>query len=290
MKATAAYASESSAQTALNTQLRPSDLEAYAHEMPVATAVLPRLQSLLLSPETSITDIVDLVMLDPGLAARVMQAAGSPHYGRAEPVRSLSEALHRLGAEEVYRVVAAFAMSKFLNRPLRAYGLNPAEYWRRSLTCALVMVDLAPASGLDARVAYTVGLLHALGMIFIDRHLRCVGAPGLSFGRLPMSAVPRQELMLTGMNHARAAAFVLRAWNFSEEIVEPIEHQLSPAGAHTHRAMAALLAEARDVATDLAASLPAPGTIALEPLRGLLNDDWQISIAEQILMIEGSSH
>jgi len=54
--------------------------------------------------------------------------------------------------------------------------------------------------------------------------------------------------------------------------------------------MAALLAEARDVATDLAASLPAPGTIALEPLRGLLNDDWQISIAEQILMIEGSSH
>ena len=289
MKANAAFASDSSVQSTAETQLRPSDLEAYAHEMPVATSVLPRLQALLLSPETSITDIVDIVMLDPGLAASVMQAAGSPIHGRSEPVRSLAEALHRLGAEEVYRVVAAFAMSKFLNRPLRTYGLNPADYWRRSLTCALVMVDLAPASGLDARVAYTVGLLHALGMIFIDRHLRSVGSPGLCFGRLPMSAVPRQELLLTGMNHARAAAFVLRAWNFSEEVVEPIEHQLNPAGAHNHRAMAALLAEARDVAADLASSLPAPGANALESLPGLLNDEWKVSIAEQILMIEGST-
>jgi HD-like signal output (HDOD) protein len=290
MKALVSPPAEAPTQTAMDTLLRPADLEAYAHEMPIATAVLPRLQSLLLSEQTNITDIVDLVMLDPGLAARVMQAAGSAVYGHRDPVRSLSEGLQRLGADEVYRVVAAFAMSKFLNRPLRTYGLGPAEYWRRSLACALVMVDLAPASGLDARVAYTVGLMHALGMIFIDRHLRCVGAPNLRFGRGPANAVPRQELMLTGMNHARAAAFVLRAWNFSEEIVEPIEHQLSPAGAHAHRAMASLLAEAREVALELAACLPPPGSTMTDPLRNLVGDEWRISIAEQILLIEGPAH
>ncbi len=272
----------------VETLLRPADLEAYAREMPIASAVLPRLQALLLAEETSISDIVDLVMLDPGLAMRVMQAAGNPRCGSGLPVHGLSEALLRLGAEEVYRVTAAFALSRYLNRPLRSYALAPAVYWRRSLACALAMVDLAPAAGLDIRIAYTVGLLHALGMVFIDRHLRCVGAPNLRFGPMSPSLLPKAEVMLTGMHHARAAAFVLRAWNFGEEIVEPIEHQLAPGGSLKHRAMTSLLAEARAVALELSAKLPAPGEYSATPLAELLGDEWRGSIAEQLLVIEGA--
>ena len=273
----------------VDTLLRPADLEAYAREMPIATAVLPRLQALLLAEETSIGDIVDLVMIDPSLALRVMQAAAGPRAG-GHPVNSLADALARLGAEEVYRVTAAFALSRFLNRPLRSYCIGPAEYWRRSIACALAMVDLAPANGLDERVAYTVGLLHAMGMVFIDRHLRCVGAPNLRFGPMPPDQLPRAEVMLTGMHHARAAAFVLRAWNFSEEIVEPIEHQLRPGGALHHRAMASLLAEARTVAAELVAKLPPPGQDESAPLSSLFDDEWRVSLAEQILQLEGSPY
>ena len=150
------------------------------------------------------------------------------------------------------------------------------------------MVDLAPASNLDARVAYTVGLLHAIGMVFIDRHLRCVGTPTLRFGNLAPGDVPYQELQLTGMNHARAAAFVLRAWNFSEEIVEPIEHQLQPGHAPLHRRMAGILSEARDMAAELVAKLPPPGTEPARPLAEMLGDEWRGAIAGQILVIEGS--
>ena len=269
-----------------DTLLRPADLEAYAREMPIASVVLPRLQSLLLAENTSISDIVDLVMLDPGLAARIIQSASSAIYGRP-PVTSLGEALARLGSDEVYRVTAAFALSKFLNRPLRCYGVSQTEYWRRSLACALVMVDLAPASGLDERVAYTVGLLHALGMVFIDRHLRCVGAPNLRFDPMQPGMLPKAEVTLTGMHHARAAGFVLRAWNFSDDIIEPIEHQLAPGGAIKHRAMASLLAEASSVAAELAPKLELPGRELTLPLPKLLGDDWRISIAEKILAIEG---
>ena len=287
MHATASLPIAPTAPQPVDTLLRPADLEAYAHEMPIAAMVLPRLQAMLFAADTSIRDVVDLVMIDPGLAARVIQAASSPAYTRAEPVNSLSEALARLGADETYRITAAFALSKFLNRPLRCYGLGSTEYWRRSIACALTMVDLAPASGLDPRLAYTVGLLHALGMVFIDRHLRCVGAPNLRFGPMPPTSLPKAEVMLTGMNHARAAAFVLRTWYFSESIVEPIEHQFNPGASLKHRAMASLLAEARAIAAELAAKLPPPGEDLPMPLSELLGDEWRASIAEQILVIEG---
>lgn len=287
MHASASLANASTASLPVDTLLRPSDLEAYAHEMPIAAMVLPRLQAMLFSADTSIRDIVDLVMIDPSLAARVIQAASSPVYGSGQPVDSLAEALTRLGSDEVYRITAAFALSKFLNRPLRSYNLGPNEYWRRSIACALAMVDLAPASGLDERLAYTVGLLHALGMIFIDRHLRNVGAPDLRFGPIPTTSLPKAEVMLTGMHHGRAAAFVLRTWYFSEAIVEPIEHQFNPSGALRHREMCSLLAEARTVATELAAKLPPPGQDLAIPLEKLLGDEWRVSIARQILVIEG---
>ncbi|MFT3828747.1 MAG: HDOD domain-containing protein [Opitutaceae bacterium] len=286
MPASALFAASAPAQAAA-TLLGPADLEAYAREMPIATTVLPRLQSLMRAEATSISDIVDLIMLDPGLAVRVVQAAGNARFGHSRPATSLAEALLRLGAEEVYRVTAAFALSRFLNRPVRCYGLGPAEFWRRAIACALTMVDLAPASGLDTRTAYTVGLLHATGMVFIDRHLRCVGAPNLRLASATSEELARVEIAHTGLHHAQAAAFVLRAWGFGEEIVEPVEHQLRPGGSLRHREMTSLLAEARAIAGEIIAQLPRSGEEPVRPLREVLPDEWRAALAERILAFDG---
>jgi HD-like signal output (HDOD) protein len=270
----------------VDTLLRPADLEAYAREMPLATTVLPRLQSLLHAETASIGDIVDLVMLDPGLALRLIQATAGPRHGHRLPAVDLASALLQLGAEEIYRVTATYTLGRLLNRSLRCYGISPTEFWRRSVACALAMADLAPAGGLDTRTAYTVGLLHAVGMIFIDRHLRCVGAPQLRFGPLPPERLPRAEVMLTGMHHARAAAFVLRAWGFGEEIAEPVEHQLRPGGSLRHRAMTSLLAEACALALELVPQLPPPGDDPTESASPVIGDAWQAALAEQVLRLE----
>lgn len=121
------------------------------------------------------------------------------------------------------------------------------------------MEQQAPARGLDECVAYTAGLLHALGMILVDRHLRAVGDPGMLLREMPASPLPRQEARLIGMNHAQVAAFVLRKWNFGAEIVVPIEHQFEPARAPSQQAMTTLLAEARLLAQEVVRSMPPPG-------------------------------
>lgn len=270
----------------VDTLLRPADLEAYAREMPISTTVMPRLQSLLHAQTAGIGDIVDLVMLDPGLALRLIQATTFPRPGHWPPAVDLAGALLQLGAETIYRVTATFTLGRLLGRSLRCYGLGPTEFWRRSVACALAMADLAPAGGLDARTAYTVGLLHAMGMIFIDRHLRCVGAPQLRFGPMPPERLPKAEVMLTGMHHARAAAFVLRAWGFGEEIAEPVEHQLRPGGSLRHRAMTSLLAESRALALELVPRLPPPGDDSSVPASPVIGDAWQAALAEHVLRLE----
>lgn len=239
--------------------LCPASLEAYLSDLPVAAAVLPRLQMLLLRDETNIDEVVELVRFDPSLATRVMHAAGSAYYGRARDVTSLGDAVALLGLREAYRVTAAFAMSRFLNTPLRIYGMGPAEYWRRSIACALVMEQQAPTRGLDECVAYTAGLLHAIGMVLIDRHLRTVGDSGMLLRELPSTPLIRQEQRLIGMTHAQVAGVVLRKWNFGSEVVVPIEFQYEPARAPVRgAAMTTLLVEARTLAQDVVRGLPPP--------------------------------
>lgn len=254
-------------------------LTAYLAEMPVAPAVLLRLQTLLLSDAFETGEVLELIRVDPGLAARIIHAAGCAACARAEPVRTLDEALFRLGAHEAYRLTATVAISQFLNTPLQVYGVDPRTFWRQSVACALAMVDLAPAAQLDDRVAYTVGLLHAIGMVFIDHHLRVTSGPltQIRDGR----SLDRQETELTGMNQAEVGAFILRSWNVGEEVVEPIAFQFNPGRAPHHRAMALLLGEARSLAGDIVAALPGPGAAA-----AATGNPWVDEIVAHIHQIE----
>jgi HD-like signal output (HDOD) protein len=266
-------------------RLSPALLTSYLSDLPVAPAVLPRLQNLLLNDCFNARDVLDLVRVDPALAARLIHAAGTAACNRGEPVRSLDEALLRLGAHEAYRLTATVAMSQFLNTPLQVYGVDPHTFWRQSIACALAMVDLAPAAQLDDRVAYTIGLLHAVGMVFIDRHLRVASGPLTQVQGHP--ALPQQESQITGMNHAEVAAFVLRHWNVSEEVVEPIECQFDASRATHHRAMTILLGEARELAAEIVATLPPIGKSGPAGDCAPSGDQWAQAIIGQIREIEG---
>jgi HD-like signal output (HDOD) protein len=248
--------------------------------MPIAPAVLPRLQSLLISDSFESGEVLELVRIDPALAARLIHAASCAACARGESVRSLDEALFRLGAHEAYRLTATLAMSQFLNTPLQVYGLDPRTFWRQSVACALAMVDLAPAAQLDDRVAYTVGLLHSLGMVFIDHHLRVTTGPLTQVHS--NRTLAQQEIELTGLNQAEVAAFILRSWNVSEEVVEPIEFQFNPGRAPHHRAMALLLGEANELANEITASLPDSPSAARVPT----GNPWIDEIASRIREIE----
>ena len=261
-------------------RLSPALLTSYLGEMPIAPAVLPRLQSLLLSDSFESGEVLELVRIDPTLAARLIHAAGCAASARGEPVRSLDEALFRLGAHEAYRLTATLAMSQFLNTPLQVYGLDPRTFWRQSVACALAMVDLAPAAQLDDRVAYTVGLLHSLGMVFIDHHLRVTNGPLTQVHS--NRTLAQQETELTGMSQAEVAAFILRSWNVSEEVVEPIEFQFNPGRAPRHRAMAMLLGEANALANEISAALPDSVSAPLAPT----GNPWVDAIAARIREID----
>lgn len=201
----------------------------------VAPQIVPKLQLLLSDGNTNPDDILEMIRLDSAMAARVIKTSNAAYFNPGFRVSNIEDAVTYLGYDEVYRIITMLAFGRLMRSPLRCYGLEPGEVWRRGLACALSMDALSPLIESDRRNPYTIGLLHGIGMVFVDRQLTA------NKTQIPESIPEEKEVRLMGVNHAEVGAYVLRQWNFPELVTEPVRCQFDPLYCLTQGKMACLL-------------------------------------------------
>lgn len=176
--------------------------------------------------EVPLVEIAGLLRRDPALTARLIAIANSAAYARAEPATSLEEAVACVGYREVYRLVGAVVTSQLVDEPLRSYGLDPIRFRENALFVALVMEQLAEATGGEPRVAYTVGLLRSCGKVALDRF---AAEHRLRISPLGDGALLDWERTNWGTTNATIGAQLLEAWRFPSGTVEAVRCHYTPA-------------------------------------------------------------
>ncbi len=173
--------------------------------------------------------LVEILQADPAMAASVLRRVNSSYFGMARKVDDLTRAATLLGAREL-KNVALTVIVKRLFDGTAAYGTyNREALWRHCLAVAVSARKIARVTGtVPQHEAYLAGLLHHVGTLLIDLHLRtrfCSMLEQLDISR----ATYRQERESLSFDQARLGAHVARAWNFPENIVEAIRYHECPA-------------------------------------------------------------
>ena len=226
-------------------QLTPERIVREVKRLPSAPKVLPRLKRLLQNGNSSMREIVQLIRLAPAIAARVLQVSNSAHYSKGLRCHTVDEAVNRVGCELVYELVSYAVASQVLVRPLEVYSLEADGIWRQSVACALAAERIALISGDDCSVAYTVGLLHRIGMVVINEWaLREEPELRLTGQDFPGEFIQSEQAAL-GCTQADVGATLLRDWDFSPDMTEPVQWQYAPRSAALSVRMASLLYAAR---------------------------------------------
>lgn len=244
--------------------LTVDDLVRELEHLPSAPRVLPRLKMLLRDGNSSMHEVVELVRLDPGIAARVLQFGNSSYFSRGGlRCYTVDEAVNRVGYDQIYELVATAVASQVLVRPLDTYAIEADELWHSSIACALAAEALAERTSADRSVAYTIGLLHSIGMVAIDDWaLR--NRPGLRFVSkgLPLEFCESERAAL-GFHQAETGAALLRLWDFPAVMSEPVRWQYLPGGTAVHYPLSALLHVAKWIRTAaLNPTKPRPPSVA----------------------------
>lgn len=249
------------AATSKNPPLTPEQVVRELRHLPSAPKVLPKLKRLLSDGNSSMFEIVELIRLDPGISAKVLQTANSAYYSKGARCSNVDDAVNRVGYDQVYELVAYAVASQVLVRPLDSYQIEPDQMWLSAVACGLAAETLAGLTGEERDVAYTAGLLHGVGMIAIDDWL-IRNHPGL---RLANNGLPREacenERALLGFTQAEAGAALLRHWDFPMAMSEPVRWQYFPRSTAGHQRMACLLHAAKWVR----ATVCAPSPVAMPP-------------------------
>ncbi len=152
-------------------------LEDIARELSSDSVVFPtcfdvalRLRKELQNPDLSIPRMAKVVALEPLVATRLMQLAGSVlHSPDGTPARDLQVAINRLGVELVRTTALAIAMSQLLrSKETALFGDFAKALWGHSIGVAAAARLLAQTfTRINPDQALLAGLVHDLGAFYM---------------------------------------------------------------------------------------------------------------------------
>lgn len=201
-----------------------------SYRPPPLPEVALELMSLAGREETNVSQVVSLLERDEMLAASVLRLVGSPLYAGRTPIRSLREAVVRIGVRGVRDAVFEAALSRGVFA-LREYTDVMTAVARHSTVTAYITRIVCRRARLDSELAFICGLLHDVGfagLLLAVEHIEGDNAPPLVELWPDIDAI-----------HERASLLLTSRWGLPADVVEVVGHHH-----HLHTGKMAKLAAA----------------------------------------------
>ena len=199
-------------------------------ELPPLPETAQRIIKLRADPNADICDLVNIVEIDPSLAAQVVSWAASPYYSAPGKIKSVHDAIVRvLGFDMVLNLALGLALGRTITET-EMTETQIAAYWRESAYIAASVEGLVTSISRENRpsfgMSYLAGLLSNFGYLvtaqvfppyFASINRLCAANPHISR--------PVIEQHSLGVSGNQIAAWLLENWNMPEEVVTALRQQ-----------------------------------------------------------------
>ena len=164
---------------------------------------------------------------DPtGLVRQIIETANSPFYGGRVPIRTLSDAIARIGRRQLYEVVMMAAVGTLYADPLGVLK----KHWEHSIATGVIGSVLSETLQMECRAeAFTAGLLHDIGKVLIFRKYPSV-FKFLAYRAEVLRCLwwEAERERFPGLEHCSTGARVAEHWGFSPQVIEAIRRHHEP--------------------------------------------------------------
>jgi len=194
---------------------------AQVNTVPSLPSVVLELRKYLNDPDVSFDQLAQVIEFDPGLTANVLQLANSAYFGWTRTIKTVKEAITRLGTNRIFQMVLCMSVAPLVRKPIKGYDTDGEGLWKHSIATAICAEQLVDILGLpDLEEAFTAGLLHDMGKVVLGTFVEVDDEPIKEIVRSDNLSFNEAEQMVLGIDHAEVAAELLKAWNLPESVVE----------------------------------------------------------------------
>lgn len=221
-------------------------------ELPPLPETAQRIIKLRANPDSDISDLSNLVELDPPLAAQVVGWAASPYYSAPGRIRSVHDAIVRvLGFDMVLNLALGLALGRTLNQKVMS-AKQTQEYWQKAVCTAAAVEGLVTNIAREHRpgfgMAYLSGLLNNFGTLVLAEvfppYFTNLSRHFAVNPHIPKASI---EQHLIGVSSCQISSWLMESWSMPEEVVAAMRHQNNPFYQGPHAAYPKLIYLARQL-------------------------------------------
>ncbi len=187
-----------------------------------------KLRALLNEKDVPLSEIEEILRLDPGLATNVLRLANSAYFGLSTKVKSLKQAVMLLGVKRFAQIAVSACMSKTIDKSVEGYNLSPGELWLHSIAVS----NTAEALAKNRKIAeiddvFTPALIHDMGKLVLGKFIK---EESQKISEIVVKGIPLHlaEHMIFGIDHAEIGALILAKWSLPHDIVNAVHYHHYP--------------------------------------------------------------
>ncbi len=187
-----------------------------------------RLRDVISSPNSSMSDVAQIIAHDPAITARLLKLVNSSFFGLVSKVDTMTRAINLLGTQQVHDLVLATVVvdsfSGFVNESLNIY-----DFWFNGVYCAVTARLLAyHCKNIDTERPFIAGLLHNIGHLVSYQIMPDESCAAHDIAQQKNIELYKAEREVFGFDYAEVGAELMREWNLPLSLQEITEFHIEP--------------------------------------------------------------
>jgi HD-like signal output (HDOD) protein len=194
------------------------------HTIPSLPEIAARVARLTGDPATTIPMIAGVIVLDAGMAAKMLRLVNSAVYALREPVNNIDQALGLLGCGTIRSLALSASVVSLFQQEQAHFDMK--AYWLHSAVAAGMCRSVAKLNRCcDPEHAFTFGLLKDIGKVILVENAPEETREIIAIAKkrsLGFSAAAREVLET---DDAEIAAWLCQTWELDTDLVNAIRYQ-----------------------------------------------------------------
>jgi len=212
-----------------STHTTPEELISQTTELVSLPDIYVRIKAVIYDPNSTMTDVADVLSHDPAICARMLKVANSAFFGAPSRVETVKAAIRLLGTQQVHDLVLAATITKtFPDIPGNLISME--DFWINSLRCGLLARLLAEqCNSRDGERFFLASLLHDMGHLIMYQTVPEESQEALITARQDNKPLYMVERDIVGCDYGQVGSQLMQNWNFPENWVQAVRYQNEPA-------------------------------------------------------------
>ncbi len=181
----------------------------------------------ILNEDASVSQVTEILSIDPSITARIISVANSPFYSSRKEITNIRQAVTRVG----FRAMKQIAITQSFSSMFDKYDLMDKLLWEHAVAVAILNRALSQnLEGVSSETAYTIGLLHDFGKTILKKAIPESYNIILETFYNGEKSMKQLEFNAIGITHDYVIGEMAAIWNLGDIMTLALSHHHGPFG------------------------------------------------------------